>query len=286
MVENNVQILKDIEKRLREAALAYPESYAEQPWGEWVAKVSRKIFLFMGVQDRHLYITTKLPVTGPSLLMDPNITPTGYGLGRSGWLTAKYMDPSKLSVDRLTRWIEESYRAIAPQRLIRELDARSPAAAGEPATTPVATPAKARKAAKPSNETAKEAKPARKKKPRILVLGHDPLRLERAEQSLGKAGFTVTTSSPESKGVLELASPDTLELIVIDLGRKPVTGIDIARDLAGIVGPRVPILFAGTRGREQKERALGAARSVVDASPLEPGDPAFAEKASGAARGR
>src|SRR5688500_7029586 len=98
MVDSNVHALKDIEKQLREVALAFHEAYAEQPWGEWVAKVSRKIFLFMGIQDRHLYITTKLPVTGPSLLMEPDVTPTGYGLGRSGWLTAKYMDPNKVSV--------------------------------------------------------------------------------------------------------------------------------------------------------------------------------------------
>ena len=38
---------KHVESRLRELALAYPETREDFPWGERVIKVKDKIFLFM-----------------------------------------------------------------------------------------------------------------------------------------------------------------------------------------------------------------------------------------------
>jgi hypothetical protein len=43
--------------------------------------------------------------------------PAGYGLGRSGWITARFGPDDELELDLLKRWIAESYRAVAPKKL-------------------------------------------------------------------------------------------------------------------------------------------------------------------------
>ena len=48
----------------------------------------------------------------------------GYGLGKSGWVSFSPSDEAIPSLDQLKEWVEESYRAQAPKRLVKELDAR------------------------------------------------------------------------------------------------------------------------------------------------------------------
>ena len=47
--------------------------------------------------------------------------PTGYGLGRAGWVTVPLRAPG-VSIGVLRDWVEESYRIVAPKRLVAELD--------------------------------------------------------------------------------------------------------------------------------------------------------------------
>ena len=82
---------KQVEKRLREIALAYPGAREEFPWGERVVKVGKKVFVFMGMPDGGgLGLSVKLPNSGTMALMFPFATPTGYGLGKSGWVSARF----------------------------------------------------------------------------------------------------------------------------------------------------------------------------------------------------
>ncbi|MDQ3706965.1 MAG: MmcQ/YjbR family DNA-binding protein [Chloroflexota bacterium] len=48
----------------------------------------------------------------------------GYGLGKHGWISAELTPDDSLPLDMLLEWIEESYRAVAPKRLVAELEAR------------------------------------------------------------------------------------------------------------------------------------------------------------------
>ena len=43
--------------------------------------------------------------------------PTGYGLGKAGWVTVPLRAPG-VSLDVLRDWVEESYRIVAPKRLV------------------------------------------------------------------------------------------------------------------------------------------------------------------------
>ena len=108
--------------RLREFALGLPEAREDFPWGESVVKVRRKVFVFLGQQDgaKRTAITVKLAESHAHALAIEGAEPTGYGLGRSGWVTVPVRG---VPIAVLRDWIEESYRIVAPKRLVAELDA-------------------------------------------------------------------------------------------------------------------------------------------------------------------
>jgi predicted DNA-binding protein (MmcQ/YjbR family) len=108
---------------LRAFALGFPEAREDFPWGERVAKVKDKVFVFLGRDDEDLGVTVKLPSSGLLALGLPFCSPTGYGLGKSGWVTARFTARDKPNLDLLRQWIEESYRAVAPKNLVAALDA-------------------------------------------------------------------------------------------------------------------------------------------------------------------
>ena len=114
------------ETAMRAFALRYPEAYEEFPWGERVIKVNKKIFVFLNATADGLWMGVKLPWSAEDALGMPFVEPTGYGLGKSGWVTARFSQKQKPPVDLLCDWIDESYRAIAPKRLVGQLpDCRS-----------------------------------------------------------------------------------------------------------------------------------------------------------------
>jgi predicted DNA-binding protein (MmcQ/YjbR family) len=110
--------------RLKSLALGFPESAEDHPWGETVFKVRGKIFLFLHEAEDGLRLSVKLPRSKEFALEYPFTRPTGYGLGRSGWVTASFAPREKPPLDVLAAWIEESYRTIAPKKLAADLPDR------------------------------------------------------------------------------------------------------------------------------------------------------------------
>jgi len=120
--------LRESAAELRRFALLLPGAYEEFPWGERVVKVNRKVFVFLGKDDdldSSFGLSVKLPESGEGVLTLPFTEPTGYGLGRAGWVTARFGPDDDPPGDLLLDWIEESYRAIAPKRLVAQLDPRA-----------------------------------------------------------------------------------------------------------------------------------------------------------------
>jgi predicted DNA-binding protein (MmcQ/YjbR family) len=115
--------LESAENDLRELALGYPEAYEEFPWGHRAIKVKKKAFLFMGGEKGTLSLSLKLPLSGRVALIHGFASPTGYGLGKSGWVTARFQAKDVVPIALLKQWIDESYRAIAPSKLVDRLDA-------------------------------------------------------------------------------------------------------------------------------------------------------------------
>lgn len=115
-------------EKVREFALGLPGAVEEFPWGETVAKVNKKVFVFLGVSDgsHPMGVTVKLKdaEAHAHALTSPGAEPAGYGLGKAGWVRVPLAEKGSPAADLLCDWVEESYRAIAPKRLIAELDAR------------------------------------------------------------------------------------------------------------------------------------------------------------------
>ena len=106
---------------LRTFALGYPEAREEFPWGERVVKVKGKVFVFLGTDGPDLGLSVKLPHSGVLALGLSFAAPTGYGLGKAGWITARFAAREKAPVALLRSWIDESYRAVAPKKLVAAL---------------------------------------------------------------------------------------------------------------------------------------------------------------------
>jgi len=112
----------EAKKKLLKSALAYPDAWKDHPWGDTVVKVGKKIFVFLGLADGELHVTCKLPHSFDAALSAlPFAEATGYGLGPSGWVTATFEGKQKVPIPLLLDWIDESYRAVAPAKLVKQL---------------------------------------------------------------------------------------------------------------------------------------------------------------------
>jgi predicted DNA-binding protein (MmcQ/YjbR family) len=105
------------EAQLRSHALAKPEATEHFPWGERAIKVKGKVFLFMRADATQLSLSTKLPQSSPVALLLPFAQPTGYGLGKAGWVSASFEAGEAPPTEMLCAWIDESYQAVAPSKL-------------------------------------------------------------------------------------------------------------------------------------------------------------------------
>ena len=104
------------EAALRAFALGYPGAREEFPWGDRVVKVAKKVFVFMGTTDDGGFgLSVKLPASAAMALLLPFASPTRYGLGKSGWVSARFAPSDDPPLALLREWIDESYRAIAPK---------------------------------------------------------------------------------------------------------------------------------------------------------------------------
>ena len=119
--------LRQAEAKLRDYALSFPEATEEFPWDERVIKIRGKIIVFLGEVEGMLRVAVKLPTSAEMALTLPFTTPTGYGLGRAGWVTARFGAGDAVPLALVKEWIEQSYRAVAPKTVLKALG-------GEPAS--------------------------------------------------------------------------------------------------------------------------------------------------------
>jgi predicted DNA-binding protein (MmcQ/YjbR family) len=108
---------------LKSFALALPGAWPDNPWGDSVVKVGKKIFVFLGEGTEEPGITVKVPESHDHAMSFAGAMPTGYGLGKAGWVTIPVAGVGGDDAEVLHDFVEESYRNIATKRLIKELDA-------------------------------------------------------------------------------------------------------------------------------------------------------------------
>lgn len=114
--------------KLREYTQTFPGAYEEIAWEkDRLAKVNKKAFVFMATEadsKTGFHFTVKLPQSHRQALAYPFAEPTGYGLGKSGWVTFRIAPSDLPPLELLMPWVEESYRAVAPKKLVAQLDER------------------------------------------------------------------------------------------------------------------------------------------------------------------
>jgi predicted DNA-binding protein (MmcQ/YjbR family) len=116
----------NIVTQLRAAALAYPQAYEDFPWGESAFKVGQKgkgkVFCFLSEHKNGQFtFTVKLPSSSLIAKELPGVTATGYGLGKSGWVTLSLTVKDKPDLPLMLHWLEESFRAVAPKATLKKI---------------------------------------------------------------------------------------------------------------------------------------------------------------------
>ena len=116
---------------VRDFALSFPNAFEDLPWGVPVVKVATgskwpPLFLWLGARDAGTpAVYVKLTASYEQAVAVAGAFPTTMsGVGQWGRLTV----PLPVGdVDLLFDWVDESYRNVAPKRLVRLLDRRSAA---------------------------------------------------------------------------------------------------------------------------------------------------------------
>ena len=158
------------EAALRDLGLSFPETTEEFPWDHRALKVKGKVFVFMGTGKEagashdEFFISCKLPQSAPMALTIPGVKPTGYGLGKAGWVSAQW-PPGKAPLDMLRDWLRESYCAVAPKKLGVLVEQDAPSERAPKKKSVKAAPKKTKKTAmaKKAAAPAKTRKKAPKK---------------------------------------------------------------------------------------------------------------------------
>jgi len=117
---------KAVNTELYDYALGFPGAWEDHPWGEVVVKVNKKVFVFFGTEDTRkgrVCVGVKLPSSSATALAQPGVELMGYGMGKAGWVWARFPPRDSPPVELLCEWIDESYRTVAPKKLVKEWDA-------------------------------------------------------------------------------------------------------------------------------------------------------------------
>jgi len=226
------------------AALSYPTAYEEAPWGQRVAKVNKKVFLFAFFEEGRTRFSMKLPASGEAALAHDFAEPMGYGMGRHGWVAFSFGGGDEVPIEALTDWLDESFRAVAPKKLLKAIEA------GTAAPPPLAPPTR---------------------EGVVALIGEDPLRLERAREALSGGGLTLVTSDLED--AVDVAGDAEPELVIVDVCRSATEAIALLGDI-DLVCVDAQLVVVGVRDARM-ERSLEAKLPPGSRLSREaPGDPA------------
>jgi predicted DNA-binding protein (MmcQ/YjbR family) len=108
--------LEEIVARLPEAERVDIEAWGGEP----TIRVRGKNFVFTDQAARH--ISVKLPKDEAAAVVatDPGAEPTGYGLGRHGWVSIDIgARPSAARWHEVEEWVRTSYTLVAPKTLAK-----------------------------------------------------------------------------------------------------------------------------------------------------------------------
>jgi predicted DNA-binding protein (MmcQ/YjbR family) len=110
--------LERIVGRLPEARRVDIEAWGGEP----TFRVGGKNFVFASADGTRISLKLSKDEAAAVVATDPQAAPTGYGLGRHGWVSVTLeRRPSKARWQEVEEWIRTSYSLIAPRRLARQV---------------------------------------------------------------------------------------------------------------------------------------------------------------------
>ena len=114
--------LEQIATRLPEAERVDIEAWGGEP----TFRVRGKNFVFASHDGSSISVKLPLDEAAAVIATDPQASPTGYGLGRHGWVSVSLT--GRLSAARwreVEEWVETSYTLVAPRALARQVLGRN-----------------------------------------------------------------------------------------------------------------------------------------------------------------
>jgi len=117
-VSTKLERLERIATRLPEAERVDIEAWGGEP----TFRVRGRNFVFAGHDGSSISVKLPLDEAAAVVATDPQASPTGYGLGRHGWVSVSLT--GRLGADRwreVEEWVETSYTLIAPRALARQV---------------------------------------------------------------------------------------------------------------------------------------------------------------------
>jgi predicted DNA-binding protein (MmcQ/YjbR family) len=114
----NMERLEAIVARLPEAVRVDIAEWGDHP----TFRVRDKNFVFSDQAARELSLKLPKEEAAAVVATDPAVNPTGYGLGRHGWIA--FSVPDDAGDERwqlIEEWVRTSYTLVAPKRLARQV---------------------------------------------------------------------------------------------------------------------------------------------------------------------
>lgn len=105
-------------------AMTYPETTLESPWDFPLVKVRGKIFCMFKDVPGAVVVTGKLKDSLAEAMDRSNVEPATHGLGKSGWTSSKWATGAPFPEALVHGWMDESFRLVAPKKLIAQHDAQ------------------------------------------------------------------------------------------------------------------------------------------------------------------
>ena len=110
-------------ERLEKICLALPEARRVdiEAWdGEPTFRVNGKNFVFGSPDGSGLGVKLTKEEAVAVVATDPDVTPSGYGLGRHGWVSITLpKKPSEARWQEIEEWVRTSYTLVAPKKLAK-----------------------------------------------------------------------------------------------------------------------------------------------------------------------
>jgi len=122
---DNMPRLEAIVRRLPEAERVDIEAWGGEP----TFRVRGKNFVFSDQEAHGISVKLTKEEAAAVVATDRGAEPTGYGLGKHGWVTSRFATGDEAPLDLVREWIDESFRAVAPKSVVAQFEA---AEAGTP----------------------------------------------------------------------------------------------------------------------------------------------------------